>query len=246
MYKPPESAFARWFNYHSIWFPYLLADLYLDVKAATKHYTAIVQAIWARSKCELNFDPLAAFERVLFTILEVMEDYALYKEEALRCYTTFELLLLFAIGACVSMPFLISIKALEQSCPGLVIDPISKNDQVSHLTAVNGSLIDLVGAVDFGFSMPSLVRDQVGKWIMSGKVMEYWYPACATVLTNLSTPFILSASLLHTNMVQVSYANNPGPPVMVENGKCWPYYSQIQCGGCDNIICYLKWELIGG
>ena len=48
--------------------------------------------------------------------------------------------------------------------------------------------------------------------------MQYWYPACAAVFKNLNTPFIMSASLLHTQMVQISYANNPEPTVVVEKG----------------------------
>ena len=75
-------------------------------------------------------------------------------------------------GAC---PFLLSIKTLEQTCPGLVIDPISKNDKLNQLTAANGSPIEWIGSVDlhFRFSGASLVKDQSGKWTMSGPVMEY-------------------------------------------------------------------------
>ena len=43
-------------------------QLYLEVKAGTKHYTAIVQAIRAKSECEFNFDLPAAFEMTVLAI----------------------------------------------------------------------------------------------------------------------------------------------------------------------------------
>ena len=61
MYKPPEKAFAMWFNNHSIRFLYMLAELCSDVKATTKRYTIIMQVISARSECEFNFDSPTVF-----------------------------------------------------------------------------------------------------------------------------------------------------------------------------------------
>ena len=48
--------------------------------------------------------------------------------------------------------------------------------------------------------------------------------------SNLSTPFIMSASLLLTQMVQISYANNPGPTVMVEKGESFPFITKCNWG----------------
>ena len=95
------------------------------------------------------------------------------------------------------MPFLISVKALELSYPGVTIDPID-HESPHALNAANGSPLELVG------SGHSVQRTKDGKWAMMGPVMQYWYPACATVFQDLSTPFIMSASLLCTHMMQIS------------------------------------------
>ena len=52
-------------------------------------------AIRVRGNCEFNFDLPASFKKPVFAILEVIGD-AVYKEEAWACYTTFELLPMFA------------------------------------------------------------------------------------------------------------------------------------------------------
>ena len=46
MHKPPEAALRS----SLIRFPFMLVDLYTDVKGATKRYTAAVQA--CRAKCK--------------------------------------------------------------------------------------------------------------------------------------------------------------------------------------------------
>ena len=73
-------------------------------------------------------------------------------------------------GACVPMPFLISIQVLETTCPGLTIDPIASND-VNQLSAVNGSPIELVGSVDLHlrFIGPNLEIDQSGIGLCLGQ-----------------------------------------------------------------------------
>ena len=47
-------------------------------------------------------------------------------------------------------------------------------------------------------------------------------------------------------MVQVSYTDNPGPTVTVENGKCFLFNNQLQVGGPDNTISYPRSELLRG
>ena len=44
MYKPPESAFAKKYSEQAIRFPFTITELYTDVKAASKRYSAAVQA----------------------------------------------------------------------------------------------------------------------------------------------------------------------------------------------------------
>ena len=85
-------------------------------------------------------------------------------------------------GACVPIPFLMSVKALEETYLGLTINPIDPNS-VSQLSAANGPPIELVGSVDlhFRFSEPSVVEAQDRKWALSGPVMQYLYPACAAI-----------------------------------------------------------------
>ena len=72
-------------------------------------------------------------------------------------------------GACVPMPFLMLVTALETTCPGMKIDPIDQN-LAKLLSAANGSPIELVGSIDlhFRFSEPSINRSQNGKWDLMG------------------------------------------------------------------------------
>ena len=123
------------------------------------------------------------------------------------------------------MPFLTSLKALELSCLGMTIDPLD-HESPPMLSAANGSPLELVGSVNlhFRFSGPSVERAEGGKWAMTGPVMQYWYPACAAIFCDLSTPYIMSASLLRTHVMQISYADAPGPTVTVEGGKRFPFY----------------------
>ena len=115
------------------------------------------------------------------------------------------------------------------------------------LNAANGSSNELIGSVDlhFRFSGPSLEGTQSGKWTLSGLVMQYWYPACAAIFGKLSMSFIMSASLLHTYMMQVSYANMPGPTVTIEQGKNFPFYNQLQLEGEKSSIPYPRWQVFG-
>ena len=93
------------------------------------------------------------------------------------------------------MPFLISVQALEKSCPGITIDPI---DHATALSAANGTPLQLIGYVNlhFRFHGPSVERVEDGEHNLSGLTMQFWYPACAAVFTNLHMPYIMSASLL--------------------------------------------------
>ena len=128
-------------------------------------------------------------------------------------------------GACVPMPFLMSLKALDLSCPGVTIDPLDPATP-GQLSAANGSSLELIGSVNlhFRFSGPSVGRDESREWAMSGPVMQYWYPACAAIFRNLSTPYIMSASLLCTHVMQISYADMSGPTATfcTRSGNCGP------------------------
>ena len=81
-------------------------------------------------------------------------------------------------GACVPMPFLMSLKALELSCPGVVIHPIDPATQ-GQLSAANGSPLELIGSVNlhFWFSGPSIESHEDGEWAYLGSVMQHWYLA---------------------------------------------------------------------
>ena len=67
-------------------------------------------------------------------------------------------------GACVPMPFLISVKAVELSCPGVTIDPLD-HESPNALSAANGSPLELVGSVNlhFWFSGHGVERTKDGK-----------------------------------------------------------------------------------
>ena len=54
--------------------------------------------------------------------------------------------------------------------------------------------------------------------------------------------FIMSVSLLRTHMVQIRYADTPGPTVMVEKGKRFPIYKQLQFGSKNGSIWYPCWQ----
>ena len=129
------------------------------------------------------------------------------------------------------------------TCPGLPID----RNSVSQLSAANWSPIELIGSVDlhFPFSGPSVKWDQNGKWALLGPVMQYWYPACAAVFQNLSTPIIMSASLLCTHLMQISYADMPGPLVTMENGKSFPFFHHSKVPNVNGHMQYPCWQLHG-
>ena len=69
--------------------------------------------------------------------------------------------ILLNFDACVPMPILISVKALETTCPGLMIDPISPQDKLNQLTAANGSPNELFGSVNLHFCFKPLSLDQL-------------------------------------------------------------------------------------
>ena len=54
------------------------------------------------------------------------------------------------------MPFLVSAKALETTCPGLKVDPI---DNGRALSAANGSPIQLIGSINLYFCFRGLGAD---------------------------------------------------------------------------------------
>ena len=90
-------------------------------------------------------------------------------------------------GACVPMPFLISVQALEQSCPGIAINPIDR-ESASTLSAVNGSPLQLIRSVDlhWRFSGRSVGQTEDGEQPLMGPAMQFWYPACAAVFSPIS------------------------------------------------------------
>ena len=46
-------------------------------------------------------------------------------------------------------------------------------------------------------------------------------------------------------MAQICYADMPGPTVMVEDGKRFPFYHHLQVGSVNGSIQYLCWQLYG-
>ena len=56
----------------------------------------------------------------------------------------------------------------------------------------------------------------------------------------------MSVSLIRTHMMQISNTDRPGPTVMVEKGKSFPFYNQLQLGGDNSNIQYPHWQLFGG
>ena len=78
-----------------------------------------------------------------------------------------------------------------------------------------------------------------------GPVMQYWYPACAAIFRNLSTPYIMSASPLCTLLMQISYADMPGPSETIEKGKSFPFHHHLQVQKNNGSILYPHWQLWG-
>ena len=122
------------------------------------------------------------------------------------------------------MPFLISVQALKRSCPGITIDQMDR-ESAATLSAANGSPLQLIGSVDlhWRFSGRSVGQTEDGEHALTGPVMQFWYLACAAVFSNLSLPDIMSAALLRTHQIQISYADTPGPTVSIEQGKKFPF-----------------------
>ena len=149
-------------------------------------------------------------------------------------------------GACVPMPFLISLQALKRSCPGITIDPIDQGEE-AKISAANGSSLSLVGSVDlhWKFSGRSVGCVEDGQPADSGPVMEFWYPTCAAVIDNLTTPYIMSASLLRTHSIQISYADTPGPTVTMEQGKKFPFRNHSQVRTDNGLRVYPVWQTFG-
>ena len=144
------------------------------------------------------------------------------------------------------MPFLISAQALERSCPGITIDPIDRRAD-AKLSAANGSSLSLVGSVElhWKFSGRCVGCAEDGEPNMSGPVMEFWYPTCTAVVDNLSTPYIMSASLLRTHSIQISYADTPGPTVTMERGKRFPFRNHSQVRNDHGSRLYPMWQTFG-
>merc|ERR1712175_13850 len=143
------------------------------------------------------------------------------------------------------MPILMSLKALQICCPNLAIDPIGP--ATSSLSAANGSPLELVGSVDlhFRFSGPSIGSHEQEGWAHAGPVMQHWYPVCAVVFRDLSTPYIMSASLLRVHLMQISYADNPGPTVAMEGGERFPFLHSLQVRNDNGQLLYPMWQLWG-
>ena len=80
---------------------------------------------------------------------------------------------------------------------------------------------------------------------MSGPTMDFWYPTCAAVFDDLSTPYIMSAALLRTHSMQISYADSPGPTVTIEQGKRFPFFNHLQVGNDNGKMLYPKWKVFG-
>ena len=118
---------------------------------------------------------------------------------------------------------------------------------MTHLT-MQPRPLELIGSVNLHFRLsgPSVERTEGGEWAMSGLVIQYWYPACAAIFRDLSTPYIMSVSLLHTHVMQIRYADRPGPTVTVEEGKRFPFYHYLQVRNDNGSILYLQWQLWGG
>ena len=80
---------------------------------------------------------------------------------------------------------------------------------------------------------------------MTGPVMQHWYPSCAAVFQDLSTPIIMSASLLRTHLMQISYADMPGPLVTMENEKRFPFFHHSAVSSDNGRVQYPCWQLHG-
>ena len=55
----------------------------------------------------------------------------------------------------------------------------------------------------------------------------------------------MSASLLRTHMMQISYADSPGPTVTVEKEKRFPFYHHSQLCDDNGSTVYPYWQLYG-
>ena len=105
----------------------------------------------------------------------------------------------------------------------------------------------MIGSVNlhWKFSGRSVGRTKDGEPNMSGPVMEFWYPTCAAVFADLSTPYIMSASLLRTHSIQVSYADTRGPTVTMEQGKRFPFQNHVQVRNDHGSLVYPMWQTFG-
>ena len=92
MYQPPESAFAKRYSEQTFRFPCTIAELYLDVKAASKQYSTGVQACRSKKEGAISFETPRAFALSVSAMMDELNDHAIYQREALACFATFELL----------------------------------------------------------------------------------------------------------------------------------------------------------
>merc|ERR1711951_305341 len=129
---------------------------------------------------------------------------------------------------------------------GITIDSIDQ-EAAATLSAANGSSLNMIGSINlhWKFNGRSVGCTQSGEPDMSGPTMDFWYPTCAAVFNDLSTPFIMSASLLRTHSMQISYADSPGPTVTLEQGKRFPFLNHVQVGNEKGKMLYPKGELFG-
>ena len=92
MYQPPESSFTRQYVEETIRFPLMLNELYLDIKAPSKRYTAAVAACKSRPECHISMESVQMFEQSVRASTDELRNHSINSEELLACYTCFELL----------------------------------------------------------------------------------------------------------------------------------------------------------
>ena len=92
MYQPPESSFTKQYVEETIRFPLTLSELYLDIKAPSKHYTAAVAACKSRPECRISMESIQMFEQAVRASTDELRNHSINSEELLACYTCFELL----------------------------------------------------------------------------------------------------------------------------------------------------------
>ena len=121
-------------------------------------------------------------------------------------------------GACVAQPMLLSPNGVSRICPGgLQIDPI--NQENGQMTSANGSALRLTGSINLHcrFSGASVEIGPDGNRQPTSPSMQYWIPVQAAVIANLSTDFIMTASLIKFQEMLIDYSSLP--MVATKEGK---------------------------